>query len=173
VTRPPETSAPTVVPSSRWELTARSSSATRPREKSSPASLRPLRRPLVRRFVVQAVWSPPVSRTARSGSAIWPRFTRSARRWLDRLCELRPASSMSFWDLQQFALLRAEAVALLLNAGFPDDPFHAPSRDYPMDLAGKPSPTLDCLAQVFEQVPAIGDLPGIRRGFHGGSRVRR
>ncbi len=49
-----------------------------------------------------------------------------ARRWLDRLRALRPASSMSFWDLQQFALLQSEAEALLLDAGFPGDPFQGP-----------------------------------------------
>jgi WD40 repeat protein/tRNA A-37 threonylcarbamoyl transferase component Bud32/tetratricopeptide (TPR) repeat protein len=49
-----------------------------------------------------------------------------ARRWLDRLRTLRPASSMSFWDLQQFALLRSEAEGLLFDAEFPGDPFHGP-----------------------------------------------
>src|SRR5271166_6306041 len=49
-----------------------------------------------------------------------------ARRWLDRLRALRPASSMSFWDLQQFALLRSEAEGLLFDAGFPRDPFLGP-----------------------------------------------
>jgi hypothetical protein len=30
---------------------------------------------------------------------------------------------MSFWDLQQFALLRSEAESVLLDAEFPADPF--------------------------------------------------
>ena len=49
-----------------------------------------------------------------------------ARRWLDRLRTLRPASSMSFWDLQQFALLRSEAESVLFDAEFPADPFAGP-----------------------------------------------
>ena len=46
-----------------------------------------------------------------------------ARRWLDRLRTFRPASSMSFWDLQELALLRSEAESLLFDAEFPGDPF--------------------------------------------------
>ena len=46
-----------------------------------------------------------------------------ARRWLDRLRTLRPASSITFWDLQELALLRSEAESLLFDAEFPGDPF--------------------------------------------------
>jgi Flp pilus assembly protein TadD len=46
-----------------------------------------------------------------------------ARRWLGRLSTFRPASSITFWDLQELALLRSEAESLLQDAHFPSDPF--------------------------------------------------
>jgi tetratricopeptide (TPR) repeat protein len=46
-----------------------------------------------------------------------------ARRWLEHLRTLRPASSITFWDLQELALLRSEAESLLFDAEFPGDPF--------------------------------------------------
>ena len=46
-----------------------------------------------------------------------------ARRWLEQLRTFRPASSISFWDLQELALLRSEAESLLFDAEFPGDPF--------------------------------------------------
>jgi len=49
-----------------------------------------------------------------------------AGRWLDRLRTLRPASSITFWDLQELALLRSEAEGLIFDAGFPIDPFQRP-----------------------------------------------
>jgi tetratricopeptide (TPR) repeat protein len=51
-----------------------------------------------------------------------------ARRWLERLRTSPPASSAAFWDLHELAMLRGEAESLLLDAGFPDDPFAAPPR---------------------------------------------
>jgi hypothetical protein len=48
-----------------------------------------------------------------------------ARRWLERLRTWRTDSQASFWDLQELALLRSEAEALLFDAGFPTDPFHS------------------------------------------------
>ena len=61
-----------------------------------------------------------------------------ARRWLDRLRTLRPASSMSFWDLQQLALLRSEAESVLFDAEFPSDPFAGPQAEMNLlDLAGR------------------------------------
>ena len=47
-----------------------------------------------------------------------------ARQWLRRLRNWRADSRASFWDLQELALLAGEAEALLLDAEFPDDPFH-------------------------------------------------
>jgi hypothetical protein len=49
-----------------------------------------------------------------------------ARRSLERLRAARPDSSATFWDLQELALLRGEAEALLLDAEFPSDPFQGP-----------------------------------------------
>jgi WD40 repeat protein/Flp pilus assembly protein TadD len=46
-----------------------------------------------------------------------------ARRSLDRLRASRPDPQASFWDLQELELLRGEAESLLLDAGFPRDPF--------------------------------------------------
>jgi WD40 repeat protein/Flp pilus assembly protein TadD len=46
-----------------------------------------------------------------------------ARRALERLRAARPDPSASFWELQEPALLRSEAEALLLDAEFPNDPF--------------------------------------------------
>jgi hypothetical protein len=48
-----------------------------------------------------------------------------ARKMLDRLRDWRPDSSPNFWDLQEVALLRSEAEALIFDAGFPSDPFQA------------------------------------------------
>jgi WD40 repeat protein/tetratricopeptide (TPR) repeat protein len=49
-----------------------------------------------------------------------------ARRWLDQLSSFRPASSITFWDLQELALLRGEAESLLFDAEFPIDSFRRP-----------------------------------------------
>ena len=49
-----------------------------------------------------------------------------ARRWLDRLRTFRPASSITYWDVQELALLREEAESLLSDAAFPSDPFQPP-----------------------------------------------
>jgi eukaryotic-like serine/threonine-protein kinase len=49
-----------------------------------------------------------------------------ARRWLDRLRTWRPDSSVSFWDVQELALLQSEAELRIFDAEFPDDPFHGP-----------------------------------------------
>ncbi len=49
-----------------------------------------------------------------------------ARRWLDRLRGLQPDSHSTFWDLEELAVLRREAESLLLDAGFPSDPFEGP-----------------------------------------------
>jgi hypothetical protein len=46
-----------------------------------------------------------------------------ARQWLDRLHSFRPVPSLTFWDLQELALLRSEAESLLFDAEFPVDPF--------------------------------------------------
>jgi tetratricopeptide (TPR) repeat protein len=46
-----------------------------------------------------------------------------ARRSLEHLRASHPESSASFWDLQELELLRGEAESLLLDAGFPSDPF--------------------------------------------------
>jgi len=46
-----------------------------------------------------------------------------ARRWVEQLRTFRPASSISFWDLQELALLRSESESLLFDAEFPGDPF--------------------------------------------------
>jgi hypothetical protein len=46
-----------------------------------------------------------------------------ARRSLERLRLAEADSSVSFWDLQELALLRSEVESLLLDAVFPDDPF--------------------------------------------------
>ena len=48
-----------------------------------------------------------------------------ARRWLERLRRWSPAPRISFWDIQELALLRDEAESLVLDAGFPGDPFRA------------------------------------------------
>jgi hypothetical protein len=47
----------------------------------------------------------------------------AARLWLDRLRTFRPASSITFWDLEEVALLASEAESLLFDAEFPSDPF--------------------------------------------------
>src|SRR5262249_21738086 len=49
-----------------------------------------------------------------------------ARKMLDRLRDGRPDSSTTFWDLQEVTFLRGEAESLLLDAGFPRDPFQRP-----------------------------------------------
>jgi serine/threonine protein kinase/WD40 repeat protein/tetratricopeptide (TPR) repeat protein len=49
-----------------------------------------------------------------------------ARHWLERLRTWQADASVSFWDLQELALLRGEAESLLLDAGFPSDPFQRP-----------------------------------------------
>ena len=46
-----------------------------------------------------------------------------ARRFLERLSASPPDPNASFWDVQELALLRREAESLLLDAGFPGDPF--------------------------------------------------
>jgi predicted Zn-dependent protease len=46
-----------------------------------------------------------------------------ARRSLERLRAARLDPSATFWDLQELALVRSEAESLLLDAGFPSDPF--------------------------------------------------
>jgi tetratricopeptide (TPR) repeat protein len=51
-----------------------------------------------------------------------------ARRWLDPLRALRLDPSAFFWDFQELAILRGEAESLLLDAGFPSDPFQVPQR---------------------------------------------
>jgi WD40 repeat protein/Flp pilus assembly protein TadD len=48
-----------------------------------------------------------------------------ARRSLERLRASRPDPSASFWELQELELLRGEAESLLLDAGFPSDPFRS------------------------------------------------
>ncbi len=54
---------------------------------------------------------------------------KDARRWLDRLRGFtsHPDPRTTFWDLQELALLQSEAESLLLDAGFPNDPFQAPA----------------------------------------------
>jgi serine/threonine protein kinase/WD40 repeat protein/tetratricopeptide (TPR) repeat protein len=47
-----------------------------------------------------------------------------ASRWLERLRAWHPDSSVTFWEIQEVALLRSEAESLLFDAGFPSDPFH-------------------------------------------------
>jgi Flp pilus assembly protein TadD len=55
-----------------------------------------------------------------------------ARRWLERLRTLRPAPSFTFWDLQELALLRSEAEAVIFyDPIFPADPF-APDGSAPV-----------------------------------------
>jgi hypothetical protein len=49
-----------------------------------------------------------------------------ARRSLDRLRASPPDPRASFWDLQELELLRGEAESLLLDVGFPSDPFRSP-----------------------------------------------
>jgi len=49
-----------------------------------------------------------------------------ARRAIERLRASHPESSASFWELQELELLRGEAESLLLDAGFPSDPFRSP-----------------------------------------------
>src|SRR5262249_10864374 len=46
-----------------------------------------------------------------------------ARRLLERLRASRPNSSAKFWELQEVACLGSEADALLIDIGFPGDPF--------------------------------------------------
>jgi tetratricopeptide (TPR) repeat protein len=46
-----------------------------------------------------------------------------ARQWLERFRTFRPVPSLSFWDLQELALLRSEAESVLLDTRFPGDPF--------------------------------------------------
>jgi WD40 repeat protein/tetratricopeptide (TPR) repeat protein len=46
-----------------------------------------------------------------------------ARRWIRKLRAWHPDSQYSFWEIQQLELLRGEAEALVLEAGFPRDPF--------------------------------------------------
>jgi serine/threonine protein kinase/WD40 repeat protein/tetratricopeptide (TPR) repeat protein len=55
---------------------------------------------------------------ARTGKVV------EARPWLERLRDWRPDSSASFWDIQEVALLRAEAESLLSDASFPSEPFN-------------------------------------------------
>ncbi len=50
----------------------------------------------------------------------------AARLWLDRLRSSRPHSTATFWDSRELALLRSEAESLLLDAGFPSEPFAGP-----------------------------------------------
>jgi WD40 repeat protein/tetratricopeptide (TPR) repeat protein len=47
----------------------------------------------------------------------------AAHEWLDRLRGAPHDPRESFWDIQERDLLRSEAEALLLDAGFPGDPF--------------------------------------------------
>jgi hypothetical protein len=49
-----------------------------------------------------------------------------SRRWLERLRGFRPASTVTFWDLQELALLQSEAESLLFDSEFPTDPFQGP-----------------------------------------------
>jgi eukaryotic-like serine/threonine-protein kinase len=46
-----------------------------------------------------------------------------ARQWLEKLKKWRPDSQFTFWDLEEIDLLRGEAQALMLDTGFPIDPF--------------------------------------------------
>jgi WD40 repeat protein/tetratricopeptide (TPR) repeat protein len=46
-----------------------------------------------------------------------------SRRWLARLSAFQATSQVPFWDAQEVALLRSEAETLILDAGFPRDPF--------------------------------------------------
>ena len=52
-----------------------------------------------------------------------------ARRWLERLRHWSGDPRFSFWDIQELALLGGEAEALILDAGFPRDPFAAPGHE--------------------------------------------
>jgi hypothetical protein len=46
-----------------------------------------------------------------------------SHRWLERLRAWQPDSTTTFWDIQEIGLLRSEAEALILDAGFPTNPF--------------------------------------------------
>ena len=80
LTRPSAGSIPVAASSSHWGGTARSSSAMPRPERFLPGSWPPPHRRTVQRFAAMTLWSPWASTTARSGSATWPRISRSAHR---------------------------------------------------------------------------------------------